>query len=287
MSLSKRSHKDTVRDFFGENVHTWFDRYHASDFDSVMYQDRASAALRLLERHAKDDSLILDAGCGAGVQSLLFRASGYRVVACDLAPDMAKRAKRTLEEMPGADGSSVLLTDLERLAVKKGSLDAVVMLGVLGYTDHPDVVLRSVRAALKTNGLFIASTLSRTFLLARISDVVSFVPNRLYRWLKQLMTGRPLAVPQYGSDFYDRNLTYIRAREFDAYIERNGFRKRSGASTEFGQAHFMGKRIHSDKLDIFLCRLVAKIARLPLLGFLDDHARQYVACYEKQDVMES
>lgn len=86
---------------------------------------------------------VLDLGAGTGIASRQLLAAGARCLAVDLSPGMLSVASRTC---PSA------LMDAEALAIRDGSLDAVVSLFAMMHFPAPEAVLRACFKALKPGG---------------------------------------------------------------------------------------------------------------------------------------
>jgi len=271
--------KDAVQDFFHQTATSWQERYAKRDFESVSYQDRMRVALELLRRHGPGSGLVLDAGCGAGLQAAAIQASGYRVIACDIAPDMARLAHSNLT----AGGGRALVADVDTAPFRDAVFDVVVALGVIGYAKDWDSWLAAVRRVLKPGGLLVISMASERLLLRKVSDIVSAVPDRAYIWLKRAVSRRPVPSTANDPGFYKQHYRYTTAREFDAFLKRHGFHKRGSGGVNYGQLHFMGKRLFPDRLDVALTRTVESLSRVAPLRFLQGHARIYVTAVSNPD----
>src|ERR1019366_6238762 len=83
---------------------------------------------------------VLDLGCGTGNLARAADAAGLRGTACDISPEMLRRATA------GDRGGAVDWVSLEprwaRLPFESAAFDAVVAASVLEYVERPIVVLR-------------------------------------------------------------------------------------------------------------------------------------------------
>ena len=275
--------KNTVQGYFNANASAWLARYHNRDFDSVTFQDRLEAGLDLLKRFGHKNMSILDAGCGTGISTLALLLSGHRAIGCDISIKMAKQASDTIVNaaLPNAEMSEVIVADLQNCPFRDGALDGILMLGVLGFTDNPDKVLDEVRRMLKTGGLLVVSSASQKLILERISDVVSYIPSKVYLFLKMVTTGeRPSQVARLNG-FYAENLCYHDPREFDKVITKHQFRRLSSRAVNFGEFSVIGKKILPEHWSIGLSRFIGIAARIRVFQWLERHARHYVVCMEK------
>lgn len=100
-------------------------------------------------------SVVLDAGCGAGVDLAVFRAAGHHVVGVDLSAGMVCEA---------AANGPVVQGDLVRLPFPDAVFDACWLSASLVHLDEPsaDAALREVRRVLRPGGPLEGSVKSRT-----------------------------------------------------------------------------------------------------------------------------
>jgi len=272
--------KKNVQSYFGEQVGSWTDRYEKQDFESVSYQDRMYSALKLLNKYSKKEGLVFDAGCGAGIQSKSLLQENYRVVASDIAFSMAKSARDTNHlDSRFVDAFSC---DLERLPLANEAFDAILNLGVIGYSDHPEVILKSLRETLRKNGVLVISMANNKRLLHILSNKLSKYPNAIYRTLKNRFVKPIPATDCVHANFYTANYNYMSGEVFDKTLEAAGFEKIESIGVNFGQLEFMGKRLLSDRADIRLSRIISKVANTPGLNWMNNYCRIYVACYKKK-----
>ena len=113
------------------------------------YRSSVAKYLRSLNLDIKDDSLVLDAGCGTGLVTLAFQEAGYRpnrIEAVDLSHrslSVARvefRQRRRLSQRTDVVQSNVLT-----LPFADETFDMVLMCGVLEYTPLDDGLREAAR----------------------------------------------------------------------------------------------------------------------------------------------
>ena len=97
----------------------------------------------------------LDAGCGAGLASLLATLRGAKVSAFDASTELIAIAQQRL---PGAD---VREADLEELPYADGSFDAVAALNSLFYAADPTAALRELVRVTRPGGRVVVASWGR------------------------------------------------------------------------------------------------------------------------------
>lgn len=264
--------QENVRRFFGENSDSWLRRYYSGDFDSVNYQDRMREAFRLLAALGRPKMRVLDLGCGAGVQAGELQALGHEVYACDIAFEMAQKAQARV-------GPTAVVAVGEKLPFADESFDAVIALGVIGYSADPQAFLESLQRVLRPGGLLIISSANDQLLLERLSGAVSHWPNRWYRWAKVRITGRPLPGSDSSAGFYRSHYNYMDARRFDDLLVGGGFQRLAGSGVNFGRLSFMGKVLPGEMVAVALTRMLTRLSRR--LAPLQRHSRIYVAALRR------
>jgi SAM-dependent methyltransferase len=177
-----------------------------------------------------------------------------------------------------AIGQRAVVAAGEQLPFAPGSFDAVVGLGVIGYSPSPQAFLASLRQVLRPGGVLVISSASERLLLHSLSASASRWPDRCYRWAKATFTGRPLPDDSAAKGFYRSHYNYMDAREFDALLAAQGFARLGGSGVNFGELRFMGKRILSDAWAIWLTRRFTTLSRR--LPFLQRFSRIYVTAVQ-------
>jgi SAM-dependent methyltransferase len=186
------SRAEQVRLLFDEKAATWSAKYAA--------EGRLTARLAQFEQclahHVPAGGRVLDLGCGTGDVARAADAAGLRVTACDISPEMLRRATS------GGRGGAVDWVALEpqwrTLPFEPATFDAVVAASVLEYVDQPLAVLTECARVLRPSGV----------MLCTVPDLTHPV-----RWLEWLAS-RAVRVPSVraGTGHWprlDRYATYL------------------------------------------------------------------------------
>lgn len=148
--------------------------------------------------------LVLDAGCGAGLQACFMAGMGATVVALDLSDAVLAAAANTRD----LTSVHVVQGDLTRPPFGPGTFDFVYSEGVLHHTPDPAASFRTLARLVKPGGHIAAGFYGRRehgvtpFLLLRspIRAVLSRLPRRIVWWLTAL------SVPLNAMPFLNRVL---------------------------------------------------------------------------------
>ncbi|GAA0679575.1 class I SAM-dependent methyltransferase [Kitasatospora atroaurantiaca] len=141
---------------------------------------------------------VLDLGCGTGELAEEIRARGAEVVLVDSDPEMVVAASRRLQQ-------SAVLADGHDFKVDE-PVDAVFSNAALHWMTRPAEVVRSVRAALKPGGRFVAE-------MGGANNVAAVI-GALRRALAERGLAEGMRVPWY----------FPEPAEYGALLEANGFR---------------------------------------------------------------
>jgi Methylase involved in ubiquinone/menaquinone biosynthesis len=88
-------------------------------------------------------AVVVDLGCGVGRWAQRLLSSGYTVVGIEPSPRMAEQAAARLSRWSGA-AFTLVPVPVEEVELAPGSVDAVLAIGSLQYTDDPAATLRRV-----------------------------------------------------------------------------------------------------------------------------------------------
>ena len=104
-----------------------------------------------------EGAVVLDIGCGAGMDLLLAAISvgpGGRAIGVDMTEAMAERARASARRA-GLTNVEVRLGDAMALPLEEASVDVIISNGVLNLTPDKSVTYREVHRVLKPGGRFL------------------------------------------------------------------------------------------------------------------------------------
>ncbi|MET7718868.1 class I SAM-dependent methyltransferase [Streptomyces sp. NPDC005407] len=169
-----------VQEFFGAR---------AADWDRRFPDDGPAYAAAVAELGLHPGDAVLDAGCGTGrALPPLRSAVGPRgvVIGADLTPAMLDEALRAGR----GDSGQLLLTDVARLPLRTGSLDAVFAAGLIAHLPQPDVNLRELARVVRPGGrLALFHPIGRAALAARQGRQITDDDLRAEPVLRPLLAG--------------------------------------------------------------------------------------------------
>jgi len=144
---------------------------------------------------------VADLGCGSGVFTDLLRQQGFQSVGLDISPKLIELGRR---KYPGLE---LIQGDAENLPFESGSLDGVLLSGLVHHFPDPRKVASEIRRVLRSGGRFVA-----------------FDPNRMnpFMWLY-----RDRSSPFYSSVGVTENERPVLAWRVADIFRNEGFRVRS------------------------------------------------------------
>lgn len=131
----------------------WFDENYLLLYRHRNIEDaREQVRLIMTTLELREDSFILDLGCGEGRHTIFFGESGYRVMGLDLSEIVIGRGKK---KYPGLN---LIVADMGAIPVLPGSFDLVLSLFTsFGYFEKDEAnerVIGQVYRSLKPGGFF-------------------------------------------------------------------------------------------------------------------------------------
>ncbi len=173
-SLALRRQAEAVRDLFDFKAAAWSEKY---DQGGPLV-GRLAEFLAVLREAAPEHGPLLDLGCGTGELARSAADGGFRVTACDIAPEMLARA--IASDAEGVVTWVQLEPEAHVLPFDDGSFEVVVASSVLEYLADPAAALRECRRVLSPGGL----------LLCTVPDLRH--PVRWLEWVARVAVRAPL-----------------------------------------------------------------------------------------------
>jgi 2-polyprenyl-3-methyl-5-hydroxy-6-metoxy-1,4-benzoquinol methylase len=156
---SDKSVSSGLRSHFDRTATRWRETYESpqSTLDLEM-EDRLRHAMELLRERVAQGATVLDAGCGPGVATVRMTELGYKVVALDISPEMARVTRESLEDLQDEAGfPKVIAGDLMKTDLETGQFDAIVALGFLEYQADQLRTLIRFSSLLKPGGVLVVT----------------------------------------------------------------------------------------------------------------------------------
>lgn len=215
-----------------------------------------------ISKYCKDKT-VLDLGCGTGAYTTLIAESTNRVLGLDISRAMLNYAKNKHGNL------DLALADGHHIPLKAESIDVVICIGMLDYTQR-EAVLEEINRVLKPNGICIIHSFNKYRAIAVPARVICKVRGREYlSSRKDLSYGETLRLSQqkgfkviesraddgliYLPDFLDRLCgrgVYLLIEKFFRIFGRNPFTDtmlfvvRKEKKYEIGKEYAMLSRIY-------------------------------------------
>ena len=119
----------------------------------------------IYEAKLGEDAIVLDLGCGAGIQSIAIAKQGPFVIGLDISITKIKGAKMARDRFALADKVNFIVADMSALPFRKNSIDAAVSFAVFQHLNKPFEVVKQLSKILTPKGKLIIQ-----------------VPNKLSPW---------------------------------------------------------------------------------------------------------
>ncbi len=221
--------------------------------ESEQYQSVRKRQFELLGLMSLQNKLILDAGCGTGLNGLILSEQGNRVVGVDIANKAIKIAK----ERADREGALLypIIGDMERLPFQNASFDVCFCGWVLHHFPDLPHVIGELRRVVKPGGKIALVEPNGSSLAVRGSK---FVEDIARRWLVRT-----------GVDTPNEN-TYTHEQYIEV-LEKYGFSDFKVSSWYFGGLSPMpGKSQKSflGNLSLVLLRIIAYLRRLYFIAII-------------------
>ncbi|HKB09207.1 MAG TPA: class I SAM-dependent methyltransferase [Vicinamibacterales bacterium] len=167
---------DAVRDYWNHHIHDLDITSHPvgsrgffDDLDQYHFE-KLHHLLRLVAFDGYRGRLVLEVGCGAGVDLARFARGGARVTGVDLAASAIELARTNFAQQ-GLDGTFEV-ADGEQLPFAANCFDLVYAHGVVQYTANPKKLVEECRRVLKPGGEAIFQVYNRVSWLNALSKLM-------------------------------------------------------------------------------------------------------------------
>jgi ubiquinone/menaquinone biosynthesis C-methylase UbiE len=107
--------------------------------------------------------IVLEIGCGGGIDSAEFAKNGAEVVSLDFTNEGTRSTRDTLREAGGIP--NVIRASAEKLPFRPSSFDCVYSFGVLHHIPRIEIVIDEIASTLKANGDLLCMIYNRESLL--------------------------------------------------------------------------------------------------------------------------
>lgn len=236
------SRQKLVDDYFHDVAPYWQDIYHARSVQSAIYEGRRHAVLASIDAmDLAPGSLVLEAGCGAGLTTVALAMRGHSVTATDSVPRMLQMTGELVRESGMVDRVSTELADINRMRFAENRFDVAAAIGVLPWLRSLETPVRELARVVKPGGYLVISVdnvLALNRLLdPRLSPMIEPVKRALRRMLNRL---------RWGSS-PPRACTHSIA-QIDRAIAHAGLHKIRGRTIGFGPFTFWGRDLISTEL---------------------------------------
>lgn len=158
--------KAVVRDAYGAvtgGTRAVAERLYSAEELALVPEAAADGALGVANhlRHAelRPDEVVLDLGCGAGIDSILAARRAARVLALDFLPAMLERTRAAAAEA-GLHNVETLAGEIEAIPLPDGSVDHVISNGVINLSPRKARVLAECVRVLRPGGRLTVSDLT-------------------------------------------------------------------------------------------------------------------------------
>jgi len=123
------------------------------EYDKELDRKRLKFILDNLKSNIPLNGRVLDVGCGNGIISINLGKNGYNVHGIDVSEKAIMRAK----ENNSQSNVKFEVISAESLVAKGHQYDAVICSEVLEHLDDPSILLRTIHASLKDEGILIVT----------------------------------------------------------------------------------------------------------------------------------
>lgn len=255
--------KKRFQKFYAQNseIEYWNSIYDRQDFVGNSYRQRMEMVLSWLDDMSlSENSLILEAGCGAGRFAHEAAKRGYHVFGMDYSQGMIAKAGSICNR---EDERNVAFSqgDIESLPFKDSSFDVIVCLGVVTYLQSEHEALHEFARTLKPGGMLAISIVNK----ARLADRMD-VPLFLMHILKRLLHGITTSRIKSAQTNRNPSITTYFIPHFLKSLERAGFSFLEYRTVPWKLLTFAGKEVFPKKMAIKITLFFEQFSNVPFFG---------------------
>ena len=189
--IPEEIHRRINNEIYNSDGDRWWHTDFALNLIRTLYNPfRVGYANKVIEeinRKNKNETEVLEVGCGGGILSEEFARLGYRVTGIDPSGSSVRTAKSHAKEnnlsIKYETGSG------EELPFEKNSFDVVLCCDVLEHVNDLPKVISEISRVLKSGGIFIYDTFNRTY-YSKLSAIKilqewkrwAIMPHHLHVW---------------------------------------------------------------------------------------------------------
>lgn len=141
-----------VETTWNENASDW-----KENSESRWQSGSRQEIMPFFKKHIQKSSQVLDVGCGPGYSTNLLHDMGYKAFGTDISPEMIRHAKETYAHIP------FQVADVAQMKeIKDETMDAVLAINVLEWTETPIKALKELKRILKSDGYLCIGILGPT-----------------------------------------------------------------------------------------------------------------------------
>ncbi|TYR80902.1 class I SAM-dependent methyltransferase [Priestia megaterium] len=140
--MKKFNWHEEAQEQWNEKVSFW-----NSKSEDMWTNGSRKTILPFMKRYVKEESTVLDVGCGDGCGTMLLAKAGYKAIGIDLSTDMIQKATELHKEY-----AAFQQADIMSLPFESNSLDGVMVINALEWTENPLLALNELHRVVKLGG---------------------------------------------------------------------------------------------------------------------------------------
>jgi SAM-dependent methyltransferase len=242
-------------------IEYWDKLYDQKDFYGDCYRQRMGTILSWLDGLGlSENSIILEAGCGAGRFAREAAKRGYNVFGMDYSYGMIVKASSICNSEDELN-VAFFQGDIEALPLRASSFDVIVCLGVVGYLMSEDKALDSLARVLKPGGVLAISIVNKACLVYRLD-----LPLLLIAIAKKILNGISASWKKSSEINNDTPFTPYFIPKFRKSLELAGVRVLEYKTVPWKLLSFCGKEVFPQKMATNITLFFEQFSNIPVVG---------------------